>query len=416
MSFTTNVWLLFLTSLKAGSQRLIELILAGTALILAKPHHPNVILFPADRRPHLHTYTPAAPPSPISLPPTISHHAQKKHPQTPKVTRERTHHGGSRITRSAADIESGTAPFRPPFKAAAWDMQHCDPKRCSGKKLIRLGLMRDLRIGQKHAGVVVTPNGKIPVSPADQETLEQYGAAVVECSWARLEEVPFGKIGGRFLIYSIEWIWLISVFHCAVPYLIAANTVNYGRPWKLNCVEALAATFAICNHPDWAEQILSPFSYGSSFLAINSDLLSRYCKCVDSAGVQKAQEDYLQALDREFDKRREESANASGGIWGEGNRNRDRRHAVGEDEEEGGQGSEAEDENENDEEEEEEEDGGDRFVQAQQSLPPPKSDSDEDDAAEMAMLRQKVLASKAFSSTPQTARRPRFELLLPEIQ
>lgn len=253
--------------------------------------------------------------------------------------------------------------------------------------------MRDLRIGQKHAGVVVTPNGKIPVSPADQETLEQYGAAVVECSWARLEEVPFGRIGGKC--------------ERLLPYLIAANTVNYGRPWKLNCVEALAATFAICNHPDWAEQILSPFSYGSSFLAINSDLLSRYSKCVDSAGVQKAQEDYLQALDREFDKRREESANVSGGIWGEGNRNRERRHAVGEDEEEGGQVSEAEAEAENEnDDEEEEEDGGDRFIQAQQSLSPPKSDSDEDDAAEMAMLRQIVLASKAFSSTPQTARRP----------
>ncbi|KAF8423880.1 RLI and DUF367 domain protein [Tirmania nivea] len=314
----------------------------------------------------------------------------KKHtPKPPKPTRERTHHGGTRITRSAEDIESSITPVRPQFKAAAWDLQHCDPKRCSGKKLIRLGLMRDLRIGQKHAGVIVTPNGKIPVSPADQGTLESYGAAVVECSWARLEEVPFGKIGGRC--------------ERLLPYLIAANTVNYGRPWRLNCVEALAATFAICNHSDWAEQILSPFSYGSSFLAINSDLLSRYSKCADAVEVQKVQEDYLKALDREFDKRREESANASGGIWGEGNKNRDRRYAVGEEEEdEWERGSDDED---GDNEEEEEEGGGDRLVQTQRTLSAPSSDSDEDNAAEMAMLRQKVLASKAFSSTPQTARR-----------
>jgi len=196
------------------------------------------------------------------------------------------------------------------------------------------------------------------------------------------------------------------VFRCIVPYLIAANNVNYGRPWRLNCVEALAASFAICNHPDWAEQILSPFSYGSSFLEINSDLLSRYSKCADAAEVQKVQEDYLQALDREFDKRREESANASGGIWGEGNKNRDGRHAVGE-EEEGGRGSEdKEGGNDDDEEDEEEGDERGRFIQPQRTLSPLKSDTDEDDAAEMAMLRQKVLASKAFSSTPQTARRP----------
>lgn len=45
---------------------------------------------------------------------------------------------------------------KPPFKAACWDLGHCDPKRCSGKRLMHFGLMRELSIGQKFSGVVIS--------------------------------------------------------------------------------------------------------------------------------------------------------------------------------------------------------------------------------------------------------------------
>lgn len=41
------------------------------------------------------------------------------------------------------------------------------------------------------------PKGSGVVCPNDREVVEQYGAAVVECSWARVDEVPFSKIGGK---------------------------------------------------------------------------------------------------------------------------------------------------------------------------------------------------------------------------
>lgn len=254
--------------------------------------------------------------------------------------------------------------------------------------------MRELHVGQKHQGVVVSPKAKSVISPADRGILEQFGAAVVEASWNRIEEVPFGKIGGpnsRLL-----------------PYLIAANPTNYGKPWRLNCVEALAACFYICGHPEWAEEILSTFSYGPSFLEINEEVLDLYAACEDEEAVKKCEEEWLKKIEEEWKADREEREENKDDDWRGGNMNRRQRVVKGEDEE--GSDEEDEDGEEGDsdgssmggidlsgpkpgeqpteEEEEEEEEERDPY-----GMPP-----DDDDEEEMAELRRRVLASKPFSN------------------
>ncbi|GAA5915678.1 ribosome biogenesis TSR3 family protein [Sporobolomyces salmoneus] len=138
---------------------------------------------------------------------------------------------------------------------AMWDFDHCDPRRCSGKKLARLQLMTDLRVGQRFQGIVMSPKGTQVVSPSDRTIVESMGVAVVECSWARLDEIPFQKIR--------------SPHERILPYVIATNPVNYGKPYKLNCVEATAAALYITGFDQQAELLLSKFSWGHSFWEVN---------------------------------------------------------------------------------------------------------------------------------------------------
>ncbi|KAI9032636.1 hypothetical protein CLU79DRAFT_727220 [Phycomyces nitens] len=172
---------------------------------------------------------------------------------------------------------------------AMWDFKHCDPKRCSGVKLSRCNMLKTLKTSQRFRGIVASPVGEKAVSPADRRIVELYGAGVVDCSWARIDEVPFSKIRGptdRLL-----------------PYLVATNPVNYGKPWKLNCAEALAAIFYITGYPEHGEALLAKFKWGHAFKKVNGGLLSRYAKCKDSAEVVQVQNDYLKQLEQDSERK-----------------------------------------------------------------------------------------------------------------
>ncbi|KKF94145.1 Ribosome biogenesis protein TSR3 [Ceratocystis platani] len=235
---------------------------------------------------------------------------------------------------------------------------------------MKSGLMRELHIGQRFPGVIITPNGKKTLSPADAPMLEQFGCAVVECSWA-----------------------------------LAANTVNYGKPWRLNCAEAMAAAFAICGHLDWAEKILEPFSYGQAFLDINETILKRYAACEDEASIKTVQDEWMEKLEREYHESREEDD-----MWTSGNTNHRAPVDSEEDESKDEESSEEEGSDEANHSGDESADGiylgkkPEKKPAAEEKIKDrfdiSSDEDDEDEEAAMAEIRRKVLASKTFQDAP----------------
>eukprot|EP00758_Cryptobia_borreli_P013187 Tbor_TRINITY_DN5815_c0_g3::TRINITY_DN5815_c0_g3_i2::g.5865::m.5865/K09140/TSR3; pre-rRNA-processing protein TSR3 len=214
-----------------------------------------------------------------SKPGQISDEFQKQYTRTSDVS----------VEDNTDDIKQSHIPMSfavdAPISLAMWDFGQCDPTRCSGQKLAKNGALRILALTQSFKGVVLTPTAREFVSPADAGIVMAYGAAVVDCSWKELDKVPWKKMkmGAPRLL----------------PFLVAANPVNYGRPTKLCCAEALAATLYICGFTESARRTMDHFRWGQAFFDVNSEVLEEYRICKNSREITLAQEAFLSRVEEE---------------------------------------------------------------------------------------------------------------------
>lgn len=151
-----------------------------------------------------------------------------------------------------------------------------DPEKCTARKLARFDLAALHRSDRATPyGIVLNPHAEQALSPADREKTDRLVA--LDCSWESAGEALFSMAGE----------------HRALPYLVAANPVNFGRPFELTTVEALAAGLAILGEREHAESVLAKFRWGHTFLELNEEPLRRYAACEDSAEVVEVQGEYL---------------------------------------------------------------------------------------------------------------------------
>ncbi len=152
----------------------------------------------------------------------------------------------------------------------------CDPRKCTVKKLEKAGFLKIFnKISQiPRNTLLLDPSAEKALSPADKYVKS---ITVLDCSWIVLDT-------GRVRSFRTRR---------ALPFLLAANPVNFGKPCMLSSVEALSAALYIIGEKDRALEFLSKVGWGIRFFEVNREPLDMYAGAKDSTEVIKIQEDYF---------------------------------------------------------------------------------------------------------------------------
>lgn len=155
-----------------------------------------------------------------------------------------------------------------------------DPKKCTARKMIRFGFARHLRKLSEIPlpAIVLDPTSPKAVSLEDRNAVVGSGLVVLDMSWNKLERVPQS---------------ILSKTRRALPFLVAANPVNWGKAAQLSSVEAVAAALFIVGEKEHAATILAKFTWGIGFLQLNRELLERYSRALTSKEVVEIQSEYV---------------------------------------------------------------------------------------------------------------------------
>ena len=162
-----------------------------------------------------------------------------------------------------------------------YDKNQCDPKKCTAKRMLKFGLAKEAKT--LHA----IPKGSIVLSPFAEKALSpddikyaRHGLVVMDLTWTNIDEFPRPK----------------GTNDRALPYMLASNTINWGRPMELNSAEAVMASLFILGEREQAETFLGRFNWAPEFMRLNGELLEEYSSAKDSTEVVRIQNEYIDSI------------------------------------------------------------------------------------------------------------------------
>ena len=154
-----------------------------------------------------------------------------------------------------------------------------DPRKCTSAKLSKFGILKPIYRSRQipRYAILLDPGAEVGFSHLDSNILDA-GLVVVDCSWNRIIESFARRFPGQ---------------HRRLPFLLAANPVNYGHLSILSSAEALAAALYIGGFEDQAKLVLSKFKWGPTFLTLNHDPLEDYKEAKNEQEISQLEKAYF---------------------------------------------------------------------------------------------------------------------------
>nr|WP_187286198.1 DUF367 family protein [Methanothermus fervidus] len=170
------------------------------------------------------------------------------------------------------------------MKIFIYHEEECNRKKCTSLRLGRKGFAKIVKTMNQipRGAIVLNPLSKKALSREDKQRIIRHGLAAIDCSWKNVRK-------------SSE-IFKVGRYHRALPFLVAANPIAYGRPFVLSTAEAIASTLYIIGLKDMAKEIMSNFKWGPHFLQLNKELLDAYSKAKTSKEVVKIQKEVMEGI------------------------------------------------------------------------------------------------------------------------
>jgi len=168
------------------------------------------------------------------------------------------------------------------IKLFVYHLSDDDPKKCSAKKLKKMGyavLETSIRRLPSNA-VLLDPFADKSLSREDIGIARHNGVLAVDCSWVHAESV-FDRLRKKSNSR-------------ALPFLVAANPVNYGKAFKLSTLEAFAGALYILGEVEHAEKIMRIYKWGPTFLSLNKEPLDEYKEAENSSEIIKIMKAYVE--------------------------------------------------------------------------------------------------------------------------